>query len=280
MYGLLSLFALATLLPFIYIVLVSFTSPSEYARTPILLFPREWSTASYDYIFRSGSFMRSMGVSGFLAIVGTACSLLVTSTLAYGLSRSRLKGRRVILGGILFTMLFNPGMIPAYMIVKEYGLMNSIWSLILPSLSSAFYVLLMKGFFQEIPAELEESAKMDGSSDIGVFFRIIVPVSIPAIAAFGLFYGVGFWNTFFAGVMYITDDAKRPLQVVLQMMLLNASTGVGSGAAAQALSVEQRLPPETLKMAAVIVSSLPIIAVYPFLQRYFVSGMMLGSVKG
>lgn len=276
----LTLYALSTLLPFLYVLVISFTSASEFRRNPLLLFPTEWSLQSYRYIFSSSSFLNSMGVSGLIAVIGTVLSLLVSSSLAYGLSRKRLIGRNVILTGVLFTMLFNPGMIPAYMLIKWYGLMNSIWALILPALASAFYVLLMKSFFQEVPPELEESAKLDGCSDIGVFFRIILRVSIPILAAFGLFYAVQYWNTFFAGVMYITSDSKRPLQVVLQLMLINASTSVGNAAVASSLSDEQTLPPETLKMAAVIVSSLPIIAVYPFLQRYFIAGMMLGSVKG
>ncbi|WP_327196581.1 carbohydrate ABC transporter permease [Paenibacillus vortex] len=178
------------------------------------------------------------------------------------------------------TMLFNPGMIPNFLLVESMGLMDTIWSLILPAVTSAWYVFLMRNFYQELPEELEEAAKIDGSNDIGVFFKIMLPISLPAIAAFGLFFAVGFWNTYFNGVLYINSEELRPMQVVLQMMLIQASTNVADPSVAAMLQSEQMLPPETIKMAAVVVASLPIILVYPFLQKYFVKGMLVGSIKG
>ncbi|MDQ0877261.1 putative aldouronate transport system permease protein [Paenibacillus sp. V4I3] len=278
-YTLLTIFALVTLLPFLYVILVSFTDPTEYMSKSILLIPQTWSLSAYKFIFSTNSFVKAMGVSGFLAIFGTLLSLIVTSALAYVLSRKRLKGKKFFLVAILLTMLFNPGMIPNYLLVDSLGLMDTVWALILPALTSAWYVFLMKNFYQDIPDELEEAAKIDGCSDIGVFIRIMLPVSVSALAAFGLFYAVAYWNTYFSGVLYINTDSLRPLQVLLQMMLVSASQMADPSIAAM-LESEQTVPPQVIKMAAVVISSLPIVIVYPFLQKYFVKGMMVGSVKG
>ncbi|TXK84943.1 carbohydrate ABC transporter permease [Paenibacillus sp. N3.4] len=274
-YIVLFLFSLSTVLPFIYITIVSFTDPHEFLTTPVMLFPKTWSLASYRYIMSSNQFINSFFITTMLTIVGTVCALLVTSGLAYGLSRKRLKGRNFILTAILFTMLFNPGIMPNYLLIRNIGLLNSFWALVLPGLATAFYVLLMKSFFQDVPAELEESGEIDGCSDIGIFFRIILPISLPVIAAFSLFYGVGYWNTYFNGVLYINKDTLRPLQVVLQQMLAASSAPADYAEASSAV-----IPAETVKMAAVVLSAVPIVMVYPFLQKYFVKGLTLGSVKG
>ncbi|MWV42763.1 ABC transporter permease subunit [Paenibacillus sp. HJL G12] len=279
-YFFLALCGLVTLVPFLYVILVSFTDATEYMTSPIVIIPKHWSLASYEYIFSTSTFMRSMGVSAFLAIVGTACSLIVTSALAYAISRKRLKGRKFFQVSILITMLFSAGMIPNFLLIDSLGLMNSIWSLIIPSLTSAWYVLLMKNFFSEIPDELEEAARIDGCTDIGVFIKVILPVSTSALAAFGLFYAVGYWNTYFNAILYINNDALRPMQVVLQLMLITSSTQMADPSVAAMLESEANIPPQVIKMAAVVVSSLPIVMVYPFLQKYFIKGMMVGSVKG
>lgn len=223
--------------------------------------------------------MNATFVSGFLATVGTACSLIVTAALAYTLSRKRMLARRLIMLLVLFTTLFNPGLIPPYLLVRDLHLINSLWSLIIPVLTSGWYILLMKGFFDSIPDSLEEAALIDGCNDIGVWFKIILPLSLPAMAAFGLFYAVGYWNTFFSAVLYMSDASKWPLQVLLQNMLIDSSTAAG-GAAAQEMMNEQTIPPETLKMAAVVIATVPILLVYPFLQKHFAKGVMVGSVKG
>ncbi|MDR0271273.1 carbohydrate ABC transporter permease [Paenibacillus sp.] len=279
-YTVLGLIGLITLLPFLYVVIISFTDPTEYLSKSLILWPEKWSISSYKYILSTKMFVRSLGVSAFLAVVGTILSVMITSALAYSLSRKQFFGKKFFLVAILMTMLFNPGMIPNFMLVDSLGLMNTVWSLILPAITSAWYVFLMKNFYQELPEELEEAAKIDGCNDIGVFFKIMLPISLPAIAAFGLFFAVGFWNTYFSGVLYINSDELRPMQVVLQMMLIQASTNVADPSVASMLQSEQMLPPETIKMAAVVVASLPIICVYPFLQKYFVKGMLVGSVKG
>ncbi|PZE19421.1 carbohydrate ABC transporter permease [Paenibacillus xerothermodurans] len=267
-----------TFFPLYYVFVVSFTHPSEYIKGGLILFPSQWSLDSYKYLLSTNAFIRAIGNSAFLAIVGTALSLLVTSGLSYAVSRRRLQGRRAFMLLILLTTLFNPGIIPPYLLVRDLHLINSIWSLILPVLTSGWYVLLMKGFFDSIPASLEEAARIDGCSDVSVWYRIILPLSLPSLAAFGLFYAVAYWNTFFTALLYINDFTKHPLQVLLQNMLIDASTAAGGAAAAEMMS-EQRLPAETLKMAAVVIATTPIVLVYPFLQKHFAKGAMVGSVK-
>ncbi|MFE5319365.1 carbohydrate ABC transporter permease [Paenibacillus sp. NPDC056579] len=278
-YAVLSLIGLVTLFPLYYVVVVSFMDPSEYLQGGIHLFPSSWSLASYKYLLSTKAFLSATMISGFLAVVGTVCSLVITAALSYSLSRRRMPARRAILLLILLTTLFNPGMIPPYLLVRDLHLINSIWSLIIPVLTSGWYVILMKGFFDSIPDALEEAAQIDGCNDIGIWFRIILPLSLPSLAAFGLFYAVGYWNTFFSAVLYITDSSKWPLQVLLQNMLIDSSTAAGGGAA-QELMAEQSIPPETLKMAAVVIATVPILFVYPFLQKHFAKGVMVGSIKG
>ncbi|MCY9659909.1 carbohydrate ABC transporter permease [Paenibacillus chondroitinus] len=273
------LIAMIMLFPFYYVTAVSFTSPIEYLQKSIILLPEKWTLTSYRYLLSNNVFTRATGISLFLATVGTALSLIVTSAGAYALSRKRLQGRRILLIAILMTTLFNPGIIPPYLVVRDLHMINTIWALILPVLTSGWYVILMKGFFDSIPDELEEAAKIDGASDLGVWFRIILPLSLPSLAAFGLFYAVAYWNTFFSAVLYITKPELRPLQIVLQMLLIDSSSS-SSGEIANQMSGEIPIPTDTLKMAAVVIATVPILIVYPLLQKHFAKGVMVGSIKG
>jgi putative aldouronate transport system permease protein len=269
----LGVIALITLFPIYYVFIISFTDIGEYLSKTIILFPETWSFNSYQYLLSSPSMIRAIGVSGFLAVVGTACSLVITSSLAYTLSRKKLLGRRVILLLILFTILFHPGIIPNYMLVRNLGLIDNIWSLILPVLSSGWYVILMKGFFDNIPDSLDEAAAIDGCNEITAWFRIVLPLSLPAIAAFGLFYAVEFWNSYFSALIYLNDYRKWPIQVLLQNML-------AENPLAETDPLRQPPPAEMLKMAAVVIATVPILCVYPFLQKHFAKGVMVGSIKG
>ncbi|UQZ83202.1 L-arabinose transport system permease protein AraQ [Paenibacillus konkukensis] len=274
----LSMVGLISVFPLYYVFIVSFTNPDEYFSRGFVLFPESWSLISYRYILSTKSFINAIGISGFLATAGTLLSLAVTSALSYTLSRKRMEGRKMLMLMVLITTLFQPGIIPNYLLVRELGLINSVWSLIIPVLSSGWYVLLMKGFYDSIPDSLEEAATMDGCNDIQAWVRIVLPLSLPAMAAFGLFFAVGYWNTFFQAILYINNHNIWPLQVLLQNMLIDASTASG-GSAALELTSDQPIPPETLKMAAVVVATIPILLVYPFLQKHFAKGAMVGSVK-
>lgn len=269
--------SLISLFPIYYTFVLSFTDPIEYYQKPLILFPTNWTLDAYKYLMSTDTFITAFGNSTFLATVGTALSLIVTSGLSFALSRKRLRFRRVLMFGVLFTMLFSPGLIPSYLVVRQMGMIDSIWSLIIPTLTGAWYVLLMKGFFDSIPASLEEAARIDGANDIGIFFKIILPLSMPALVAFGLFFGVGYWNTFFNAIMFINDQQKWPLQVILQNMLVDPNSSVNSSVADFRSDV--KLPTETLKMAAVVIATVPIMMVYPFLQKHFAKGAMVGSVK-
>ncbi|CAM4008112.1 carbohydrate ABC transporter permease [Paenibacillus alkaliterrae] len=267
--------SIATFFPIYYTVVLSFTDPIEYYKEKLILFPKMWSLDAYKTLLTTNTFPSAFGISTFLAAVGTAISLIVTSGLAYAVSRRRLRFRRFIMFLLMFSILFQPGLIPSYLVVRQLGLIDSIWSLILPVMTSGWYVLLMKGFFDSIPDSLEEAARIDGANEIGIWFRIILPLSLPSLVAFGLFYAVGYWNTYFNALIYINDFQKWPLQVVLQNMLIDPASATGN----IDFRSSKQMPTETLKMAAVVIATVPIMLVYPFLQKHFAKGAMVGSVK-
>ncbi|PYI52718.1 ABC transporter permease [Paenibacillus flagellatus] len=265
------------LFPFLYVIAVSFSSFTEYMQSEFMLIPKEWVLDAYKFIFASDSFLRSLWVTAYITLVGTLVNLAFTSTFAYVLSRP-VFGQRTVLFLVLFTMMFSAGMIPTYLIVKETGLMNSTWALILPVAITPFNLIVMRQFFQSIPSELHEAANIDGSNDFQSFWRIILPLSKPSLAAFGLFYAVYHWNNYFSAILYVNDQRWWPVQVILrQIVVVNeAQTSLGNGQ----ILLENAPPAETIQMAAIIVATLPILIVYPFLQKHFAKGVMLGSVKG
>ena len=272
---LLSLIGIICVLPFIYVLAVSFTAPHIVAEGGFILYPKEVSLAAYRYIFSSNALIRSLGVSIYITVIGTLLNLVLTSLLAYPLSRKSFKGRSVMLLAVLFTMLFNGGMIPTYYVVKSLHLIDSLWALMIPTAISAFNLIILKNFFQQMPDGIEDSAKIDGCNDLGILFRIVIPLSLPAIATFGLFYAVDHWIKFFSAVMYINNNEKWPVQVLLREIVINANSRVGD-----TNMDEMNIQPLTIKMAVIVFATLPIMAVYPFLQKHFAKGVMLGSVKG
>ncbi len=227
------------------------------------------------YVLSTPTVFKSIGVSLFVTIVGTSLSLILTSFMAYALSRKYLHGRKIFNFVVVFTMLFNGGMIPSFILVQNLHLMDSLWSLILPSLVSAYNMIIMRNFFQGIPDSLEESAKMDGCTNWGVFFRIIIPLSLPSFATIGLFYLVSYWNTYQNAILYISSADKWPIQILLRQIVL-----VSSGMDADAGSVDVIPPAQSVKMAVIIIATIPMLCVYPFIQKYFVKGALIGSVKG
>ncbi|BFT69492.1 carbohydrate ABC transporter permease [Paenibacillus sp. P36] len=274
-YIFLGLIALVCVLPFVYIVAVSFTAPEIVAQGGFILFPKKLSLSAYSYIFSTNTLIRSLGVSIYLTVLGTLINLVFTSLLAYPLSRSHLKGRRVMLLAVLITMLFNGGLIPTFYVVKSLHMIDTLWSLMIPTAISAFNLIVLKNFFQQIPDGLEDSARIDGCNDLGILVRIVIPLSLPAIATFGLFYAVTHWNNFFSAIMYINNNTKWPVQVLLREIVINANSRVGDTSTDEIL-----IQPLTIKMAVIVFATFPIMFVYPFLQKHFVKGVMLGSVKG
>ncbi|TDF91141.1 carbohydrate ABC transporter permease [Paenibacillus piri] len=271
-------FSLITLLPFIYIAAGSFTASEELISRGFILFPTKFSLDGYRYILSTGTILNSMLVTIFITVVGTLVNLIFTSLMAYPLARRDLGGRRVIMLGIVFSMLFSGGMIPTFLIVKAVGLVDSTASLIVPGLISAFNLIVLKNFFQQLPEGIEESAKIDGCNDLGILLRIVLPLSKPAMATFALFYAVGHWNTFFNAILYINDSAKWPIQVWLRQIVILSQGGFGDSA-----SVDSEFAPPpgaVIKMAVIVISTVPILIVYPFMQKHFAKGVMLGSVKG
>ena len=276
-YAALFVIALATVIPFLYILSVSFATSQEVLTKKFILFPETFTLDAYVYIFSTGTVARSMLVTVFITVVGTLVNLLLTCLTAYPLARKELMGRRTMLLLGTFTLLFSGGMIPTFLVVKSLGLLDSVWSLILPTAISAFILIIIKNFFQQLPDGLEEAAKIDGCSDIRILFTIVLPLSLPAIATFSLFYAVGHWNAFFNAVLYINDHTKWPIQVWMRQIVILAQAGVGdsSGMAGEAVPQTQ-----TVKMAIIVISTLPIMLVYPFLQKHFAQGVLMGSVKG
>ncbi|WP_168122449.1 carbohydrate ABC transporter permease [Paenibacillus sp. HB172176] len=273
-----TLFALSTLIPFFYVIMGSFTTSAELLRKGFVLFPTEYSLEAYRYIFSTDSITRAMGNSVFVTAIGTLCNLLFTSLMAYPLSQKRLMGRSTIMGLIVFSMLFSGGMIPTFLVVKQFGLINSYGALIIPSLISAFNLILLKNFFQQIPEEVLESARIDGCNDLRILFQITLPLALPAIATFALFYAVGHWNSYFQAVLYLNDSDKWPIQVLLrQIVILSEGTSFDSSSFGEQYIAP---PSQTVKMAVIVVATMPILLVYPFLQKHFAKGMLLGSVKG
>ncbi|SDD51113.1 putative aldouronate transport system permease protein [Paenibacillus sp. UNCCL117] len=278
--GVLGVLALLMLFPFYYIFVVSFTSYEEYIISELVLWPKSWVPDAYAYIISSREFIRSIGVTVLITVVGCLANLFFTATMAYALTRN-IWGQKVFLLLVVFTFVFHAGMIPTYLMVKATGLIDSYWALILPSVINPFNLIVIRQFFLNIPSELNEAALIDGANDLQIFSKIIIPLSKPAFAAFGLFYAVLQWNTYFAAILYLNDPAKYTVQVILrQIVILNDVSDSLASAARDAAQNEHKPPGETIGMAAILFATVPILIVYPFLQKHFAKGVMLGSVKG
>ncbi|NQX58631.1 carbohydrate ABC transporter permease [Paenibacillus qinlingensis] len=270
----LGLTSLAAILPLMYVLSVSITPFSEVLKHGgFILLPKAITFHAYYELFTTTNIPRAFWITIFITVVGTVVNLVLTSLMAYPLSRRNLPGRGFFLLMIVFTMLFSGGLIPTYLIVKNLGLLNSVWSMILPNAVWSFNVLIMKSFFENIPEELFESARMDGAKEFRILWQIVLPLAVPSMLTVGLFYMVGHWNEFFQAIMYVTDRNLYPLQVVIREVLMMTQLPLLENA-------ENVLPTETMQMAAVITASLPIILVYPFIQKHFTKGMLLGAVKG
>lgn len=272
-YVILAIVGLAAVIPLLYVLSVSMTPFAVVLKHGgYVLFPKELTLHAYKKLIGSSAIPRSLGVTVYITAIGTTINLILTALLAYPLSRKRLPGRNIFLGMIVLTLLFNGGIIPTYLVVKATGLIDSLWALILPTAVASFNVLIMKSFFEQLPEELFESARIDGAREFRILFQLVVPLSLPVMVTVGLFYGVGHWNSFFSAIMYMTDRSLYPLQVVVREILMLSQQQIDNP--------EEQVPTVTMQMAAVMFASAPVLIVYPFLQKHFVKGMLLGSIKG
>jgi putative aldouronate transport system permease protein len=272
---------LLILLPFLNVVEISFLSTKELAEYTgsLHLIPHHLTLSAYRSIFRGGIVIRAMIVTIGITLVGTALSLLVSIGLAYALSVSGLPGRKSMLMFVLLTFLFAPGIIPLYLTVNATGMLDTYLSLIIPSLLSTFNVVVLRNFFLNLPKELLESARIDGAGYGATLRTIILPLSKPIIAVIGLFYAVSYWDAFFNALLYINTTSKWPIQLVLNTYILQGQS-LPNAIAQSAQSVNVTAPTEAIQMAVLVVSMVPIIIVYPFLQKYFVKGVLTGAIKG
>ncbi|MEV0091396.1 carbohydrate ABC transporter permease [Streptomyces sp. NPDC050738] len=264
------------MLPFVTVLSTSLASRKEInAAGGFVLFPTEPTFQAYSTILSGGIVTRAVLVSLAITITGTLLSLLTTITLAYALSKRGVPGSKPILLMVLFTLLFAPGMIPMYVLVKELGLLDSYWALILPGLVNAFNLVVMRAFFMNIPEELYQAARIDGAGDWRILTRIVLPLSKGVIAVVGLFYAVTYWNAFFNAMLYLNDTGKWPIQLVLRTYVVQSKQ-----LNADQLGIAHMPPQQSISMAVVMLALLPILALYPFLQKYFTKGVLTGAIKG
>lgn len=268
-----------SVVPIVHVLCVSLSDANIVTEGGLLLWPRDLTLKSYAFVFKGPALIRSFGVTIFITVVGTALNMLLTSTSAYALSRADLPGRGPLTVFVIITMVFSAGIIPGYMLVRSLGLINSVWAMIFPGAVSAFNLILLRNFFQEIPGSILESARMDGASEARILAQIVLPLSAPALATIGLFYAVAHWNEFFRGIFYIIDHDKWPLQVLLRSIVISADLndlGMTNADVYAQIGINQL----TIRAATVMASTIPIGIVYPFLQKYFVKGVVLGAEKG
>lgn len=269
----LTLISAAMLYPFLYLVAQSFSSTQAIVAGQVGLIPKDFNISTYKYVITDGKFIPYYGNTIVYSIVGTVCALLFSALLAYPLSKAELYGGKAINKFIIFTMYFSGGMIPNYILMVSLGLRDTVASFILPGMISTYYVILMRSFFLTLPRELEEAGEIDGLDLWGVFWRIAIPLSKPIIATMTLFYVVQYWNDWFDAFLYLDTTTKWPVAYYLRQLISSASgTSADAGDAMQIAS--------NIKSCAMVLTSAPIICIYPFIQKYFVQGMMLGGVKG
>ncbi|ATG56186.1 sugar ABC transporter permease [Brachybacterium ginsengisoli] len=275
---LLVLMCAVMLYPFVMLLAQSFSSAGAINAGKVNLFPVDFNLDTYRAVANNSSFWRSYGNTVVYTVIGTSIAMVLTTTYAFVLSKKHLRGRGLLIGIAVFTMFFNGGIVPNYVLISSLGMKNTMWAVILPPALSVFNLLVMKAFFENLPTELEEAAHIDGLSWFGIFFRIVLPLSKAVIATMVLFYSVQYWNDWFAAFLYLDRTDLFPVTLFLRNLIAGASTAASEGAAASGGSVNDINA--NIQSVTMILILIPILCVYPFVQRYFVSGIMLGSVKG
>ena len=267
--------SIVVLYPIIYITAVSFSDTSAVVQGKVSLFPIGFNLDAYVQVLQDARIPRAYMNTIFYTALGTTVNLLLTAICAYPLSRKNFFGRKFFMLAIILTMFLNPGIIPNYLIVQELGLIDSVWALVLPNAIWTFELIILKTFYENMSESLREAAYVDGASEYRILFQIMLPLSKPALASIGLFYFMGHWNSFFIPLIYLNDATMYPLQVVLRDMLIFADSGNN-----QNLVDASALAPQAMKNATIVLSMIPVLILYPFAQKYFAKGVMLGSEKG
>jgi len=282
-YFILLVFGFSTLYPFIYFLVLSLNDGHDAMRGGIYFWPRVFTLDNYIKAFENPYILSSFYISVFRTVIGTLISVILSAALAYALTKKDLPGRTAIIFYFFLTTLFNGGLIPFYLLLRELGLTKSVWIYVLPFLYNFFNVIIMRTFFDSIPKSLGESATIDGCNDIQIFWKIYIPLSWPVIATIALFYGVTHWNDWFTGSFFVSNRSMVPAATLLQQILTEASFESSGGIGNTNILMEERrsnTTPEALRMTFLIITIIPIVCVYPFLQKYFVKGVMIGSIKG
>lgn len=269
---------LVTLYPVLYVIFVSFSEPMKFMKNTesFLLGPVGFSLKSYEFVFKYGTIWSGYLNTIFVVVVGTSINMVLTIGAAYVLSRRQLGARKFLTVAILFTRYFSGGLIPSFLIVRNIGLMNSLWALILPVAVNTFNLVIMRTAFDGVPESMEESAKLDGANQLTILVKIMVPLVVPTIAVLILYYGVYHWNSWFNAHLYIRKRNKYPLQLILRELIIQNSSANDVGLS----SDDDAFLSETIKYSTIVISTIPILLLYPFLQKYFVKGVMVGAVKG
>ncbi len=275
---LLILIGAAMVFPFINMLAVSFSGETAVLTGKVSLWPVNFQTGTYRYVTSRSQFWTSLQVTALTTVIGSVGSMIVTCMAAYPLSKVWLYGRKPIMLAFVFTMLFSGGIVPNYILMRAYGLLNTIGALILPLILSVYNTILLKNFFEEIPEEVEESAQLDGAGSFRILVSIILPMSLPALATIGLYYAVNYWNNYTHALIYITQNRLKPLQLYLYEVV-SQSLNISENLSADEIDALS-LTTESVRAATIMLSCLPIMCVYPFLQKYFVKGLRVGSVKG
>lgn len=279
-YIILSFITLLVLYPLYFVLIASISAPETVMRGDVWIWPKELSFVGYERLFANSELMRGFMNTLLYTTTGTALNVMMTIAAAYPLSRADFNGRGIFTAIIVFTMFFSGGMIPNYLLVKELGMLDTIWAMIIPSAVSVWNIIIMRTFFQNsIPKEMQEAAFIDGASNMRVLWRIVLPLSGPILAVMVLFYAVGHWNSYFSALIYLSDRSNYPLQLFLREILVQGQmqemVDISDDSLARSL-----MDAEAIKYAAVIITNLPMLLLYPFLQKYFVKGVMIGAIKG
>ena len=278
-YIILAFVTLLVLYPLLFVVSASFSNPIYVISGDMWLWPKEFTLSAYEKVFQNKGIIQGFINTVKYTIVGTAINVVMTILAAYPLSRKDFVGRNIFMAIIVFTMFFSGGLIPTYILIRDLGMLNTFWVMVIPNAVAVWNIIIMRTFFQSIPNELQEAAKIDGCSDIKLLIRIILPLSLPVIAVIVLFYAVGHWNSYFHALIYLQDQDRFPLQLILRQILIQGQAGEMIEGTSESI-LQQKLSVEGLKYAVLIVANIPMFLLYPFLQRYFVKGVMIGSIKG